>query len=1477
MVWPRFSAARLSGLAVAAIVMLSPVAARGQYTWTGNANRTWDTSSLNWTLGSGNIAWVTSNPAVFGATGAGAVAVSGTQTVTGTGLTVNAAGYSFTGGSITLGSATTTFNIANDTTIGSVVAGSNQLVKTGAGALTFTGANTYSGTTTISEGALRFANGVSNLPGDVINNATMIFGGTSGASYSGVNKSIGGSGNLFVQDGVLLANSGVTWSYSGTTSVTGGLLSKTTFQMNGGNSRLSQSAAVVVTGGEFMNGQATSSNDGVSNRINPSASLTLGGAMGGGDLRMGNPAAGSSHTQQLASLAVGQGVSRLYTNNSTGTTQIGFNNAAASNYSKVTGGVLNVVPVAGFQVSFTNLPSRAVGSGSAAILPGALFDDNLAGFAAGASYVVAAPAYVDTGTTTWTGNANMNVTGNVSLGAGAALQVNSIRFASATQYSVTLPSSGTTAVASGMVLNASTSSGVSSIGGGAITSGYTNDSGVNELMVFDRRNVGRNNNGFTINSAIVDNGSLPVALTLSSAPNISGGTIQIDNVGAVVLGGANTYSGGTFIAGITVKFAADSAFGKDPGTAGASTPSVRVFGNGVGGTSGGGLRPTVSGTYIWNQNRSIALVNAAFTLDASNGPMTFVMPASISGSGALRTGAAGGGVLVLSGSNSYQGPTSVLSGSLQIGAGGTTGSLHPSSPISIASGASLVFARTDGYGGAFANTITGTGGVRVASGMLTLSGSSSYSGATTIAGGRLEIGSSGQINGTSGITINGSGAELKYNSATSLTQPITFTQGTLSGTGTIGTAVTAGANDILSPGNSPGAQSFTSGLTWDPAGSYLWEMNDATGGNGTGWDIINVSGGSGLVINATSGTTFKIAITSLSGTAAGNAANFSATTSGSWTILSSASGITGFAAHKFTLDRSAFANTASGSFTISQVASGTNQTLVLAYNTISALSSSTSSVTGFRVMQGQSTTTAVNLLNAGPDATGYSLSPSAGLSLVSGSTGTLAGSGTQAITFGYVSTAATGARSGTVSFTNTGNSGDAGGSVSVSGAVVTDRVVTASVVDFGLVHLGASGTGTSTFTSTGSDNDFTRITVGNGTGGGLTVSGSSDFVFNGSGGSSRTVAGTFATAGALSGTISLTNASAEAGGTLPGQVPGTTGLAYSASVFSGTATWNVAGGGSWGSGASGSWTSTGGVQAAPGTFIGYANTDVAIFAGTQGGTSTVLLNGATPSLAAISFTNTANRYVIDQGSGGSLALATSSGKPTIDVVAGGLHEIKTAILGSAGLAKLGGGTLVLSGSNGFTGGTDVAGGTLAVSGFLGGPVDVANGATLAGSGQVGGAVTVAGGGILAPGNSPGTLTMGSGLSLADASILSFELDATNFNVGGGINDLIAVTGNFTLDGLLNVAALGAGDFTGVATGAKWTLFTYTGDLTNNSLTLNSMPLLGGDRTYAIDTSTSGVVALIVVPEPATVAMAVSGVALAVGIGARRRKTRAAGR
>ncbi|MFA4943069.1 MAG: autotransporter-associated beta strand repeat-containing protein [Lentisphaeria bacterium] len=117
----------------------------------------------------------------------------------------------------------------------------------------------------------------------------------------------------------------------------------------------------------------------------------------------------------------------------------------------------------------------------------------------------------------------------------------------------------------------------------------------------------------------------------------------------------------------------------------------------------------------------------------------------------------------------------------------------------------LVSGAIKNYSGGNTGGITKTG-----AGTMVLSGENTYQGSTIVSAGTLAI-SAGNINSTSGITING--GELKYNSATALSKAITFTSGKLSGTGTIGTALTVGAGATLSPGNSIGTQAYTSGLT----------------------------------------------------------------------------------------------------------------------------------------------------------------------------------------------------------------------------------------------------------------------------------------------------------------------------------------------------------------------------------------------------------------------------------------------------------------------------------------------------------------------------------------------------------------------------------------------------------------------------------------------------------------------------------------
>lgn len=185
-------------------------------------------------------------------------------------------------------------------------------------------------------------------------------------------------------------------------------------------------------------------------------------------------------------------------------------------------------------------------------------------------------------------------------------------------------------------------------------------------------------------------------------------------------------------------------------------------------------------------------------------------------------------------------------------------------------------------------------------------------------------------------------------------------------------------------------------------------------------------------------------------------------------------------------------------------------------------------------------------------------------------------------------------------------------------------------------------------------------------------------------------------------------------------------------------------------------------------------------------------------------------------------------------------------IGKAGAAHENNGTIVLDSS------ITEANGQYATLNVTGTSFTNNSGGVIAGVGTID-VTGVAGGlvndGTLAPGMSIGTLSVNGDLILTADSYLDFEYDA------GGTSDLIAVAGNLTLNGSLNGA--------GAVLGETYTIFTYTGSLTDNGLNVTGLPAY---LRAEFDT-TGGQVTFMAIPEPTTAILLALG---ALGLLRRRR-------
>ncbi|MEJ1935377.1 autotransporter-associated beta strand repeat-containing protein, partial [Nostoc sp. NIES-2111] len=154
------------------------------------------------------------------------------------------------------------------------------------------------------------------------------------------------------------------------------------------------------------------------------------------------------------------------------------------------------------------------------------------------------------------------------------------------------------------------------------------------------------------------------------------------------------------------------------------------------------------------------------TLDTASGSTLTINSLIWNNSSVFKTGA--GRAVVIYNFNAsgtrpgYSGRTFIDEGTLQIGAGGTTGDLSSTSEVVIAAGANLIFNRSDAL--SYAVPISGDGNIiKNASGTTTLNAQNSFTGTTTINSGTLVMGVDGALSGGSSAVTISSGGTLNVN------------------------------------------------------------------------------------------------------------------------------------------------------------------------------------------------------------------------------------------------------------------------------------------------------------------------------------------------------------------------------------------------------------------------------------------------------------------------------------------------------------------------------------------------------------------------------------------------------------------------------------------------------------------------------------------------------------------------------------------
>ncbi|MDI5260742.1 autotransporter-associated beta strand repeat-containing protein, partial [Salmonella enterica subsp. enterica serovar Kentucky] len=731
--------------------------------------------------------------------GTGSVVKSGDKTLTLSGANSYTGGTTISGGTLVatnveaLGSGDVTDNAVLELNTGgdftNAISGSGQVVKSGDKTLTLSGANSYTGGTTISGGTLVASNVEALGTGDITDNATLEL--NAGGDFA---NNIGGTGSVVKSGDKTLTLSGSN-TYTGGTTISGGTLVATNVEALGTGNVTDNATLELSTGGDFANniggtGSVVKSGD-ETLTLSGANSYTGGTTISGGTLVASNvEALGTGDVTDNATLELNTGGD--------------FDNAISGSGQVVKSGdkTLTLSGANSYSGATTISGGTLIATHVNALGTGAI--DNRASLLLDAS-----GQFTVTDLTTESG-------GNTEIGAGSTLQATTLTQKSDSTLTINLNSNTADPVihAASQVSLAGT---LDITGVGDVLDSdpaSTDDLDTFTLIASDKTIAGDFEkltvagmdadlaDFITVDGRIDDTGKqyeLTTALTWyadrddavtdahgtfnltnadgsfavntvlenvdatldpASATGWDGTSLIKQGAGTLILNAENTYTGGTTISGGTLVATNVDALGSGDVTDDATLElnTGGTFDNAISGSGqvvkSGDETLTLSGTNTYSGGTLISggtlvasNVEALGTGDVTNDAVLELNTGgtfdnAISGSGQVVK--SGDKMLTLSGANSYSGGTLISDGTLvasnveALGSGDVTND-------------AVLELNT---GGTFDNVISGSGKVeKSGDDALTLSGSNTYTGGTLISGGTL-VASNVEALGTGDVTDN---------------------------------------------------------------------------------------------------------------------------------------------------------------------------------------------------------------------------------------------------------------------------------------------------------------------------------------------------------------------------------------------------------------------------------------------------------------------------------------------------------------------------------------------------------------------------------------------------------------------------------------------------------------------------------------------------------------------------------------------------